>query len=60
MATARAQMGLYAHALEVTIESLGLTWKIIVSNFGFLILTYPGSNKPSVRGKEDLRYQRER
>ena len=60
LATARAQMGLYAHALEVTIESLGLTGKITVSNFGFLVLTYPGSNRPSVRGKEDLRYQRER
>ena len=60
LATARAQMGLYAHALEVTIESLGLTGKISVSNFGFLVLTYPGSNRPSVRGKEDLRYQRER
>ena len=60
LATARAQMGLYAHALEVTIESLGLTGKICVSNFGFLVLTYPGSNRPSVRGKEDLRYQRER
>ena len=60
LATARAQMGLYAHALEVTIESLGLNGKITVSNFGFLVLTYPGSNRPSVRGKEDLRYQRER
>jgi len=60
LATARAQMGLYAHALDVTIESLGLGGKISVSNYGFLILTYPGSNKPSVRAKEDLRYQRER
>ena len=60
LATARAQMGLYSHALEVTIESLGLNGKIAVSNFGFLVLTYPGSNRPSVRGKEDLRYQRER
>lgn len=60
LATARAQMGLYAHALEVTLDSLGLTEKIAVSSFGFLVLTYPGSNRPSVRGKEDLRYQRER
>lgn len=60
LATARAQMGLYAHALEVTLDSLGLGEKISVSNFGFLVLTYPGSNRPSVRGKEDLRYQRER
>lgn len=60
LATARAQMGLYAHALEVTLASLGLSEKISVSHFGFLVLTYPGSNRPSVRGKEDLRYQRER
>ncbi len=60
LATARAQMGLYAHALEVTIESLGLTGRVLVSNQGFLVLTYPGSNRPSVRGNEDLRYQRER
>jgi len=60
LATARAQMGLYAHALDVTIDSLNLSGKINVSNFGFLVLTYPGSNRPSVRGKEDLRYQRER
>jgi hypothetical protein len=53
-------MGLYAHALEVTLASLGLSEKISVSHFGFLVLTYPGSNRPSVRGKEDLRYQRER
>lgn len=60
LATARAQMGLYAHALEVTLESLGLSDKVAVSNLGFLVLTYPGSNRPSVRAKEDLRYQRER
>ncbi len=60
LATARAQMGLYAHALDVTTESLGLTGKIAISNSGFLILTYPGSNSPSIRANEDLRYQRER
>ena len=60
LATARAQMGLYVHALEVTLDSLGLSEKIQVSTFGFLVLTYPGSNRPSVRAKEDLRYQRER
>ena len=60
LATARAQMGLYAHALDVTTESLGLAGKITTSNSGFLILTYPGSNSPSIRAKEDLRYQRER
>ena len=60
LATARAQMGLYVHALEVTLESLGLGEAFDVSREGFLVLTYPGSNQPSVRSGEDLRYQLER
>jgi hypothetical protein len=31
-----------------------------VSLRGFLVLTYPGSNQPSVRSGEDLQFQRER
>lgn len=60
LATARAQMGLYVHALDITLDSLGLADSIEVSRTGFLVLTYPGSNQPSVRGGEDLRYQLER
>jgi hypothetical protein len=60
LATARAQMGLYVHALEVTLESLGLTDKIKVSHLGFLVLTHAGSMRPNVRANEDLKYQRER
>ena len=60
LATARAQMGLYVHALEVTLEHLGLAESIHVAHTGFLVLTYPGSNQPSVRSGEDLRFQRER
>jgi len=60
LASARAQMGLYVHALEVTLEGLGLAEQVDVSRSGFLILTYPGSNQPSVRSGEDLRYQLER
>lgn len=60
LAAARAQMGLYVHALEVTLDSLGLSRSINVSRSGFLVLTYPGSNQPSVRSGEDLRYQLER
>ena len=60
LATARAQMGLYVHALEITLEDLGLADAMSVSLQGFLILTYPGSNQPSVRSGEDLRYQLER
>lgn len=60
LAAARAQMGLYVHALEVTLEGLGLSRAVDVSNEGFLVLSYPGSNQPSVRSGEDLRYQLER
>ena len=60
LATARAQMGLYVHALEITLEDLGLANAVSVSMQGFLILTHPGSNQPSVRSGEDLRYQLER
>jgi hypothetical protein len=60
LSTARAQMGLYVHALEVTLESLGLTDKIKVSHVGFLVLTHAGSMRPNVRANEDLKYQRER
>lgn len=57
LATARAQMGLYVHALDVTLAGLGLADRIDVSRTGFLVLTYPGSNQPSVRSGEDLTYQ---
>lgn len=60
LATARAQMGLYVHALEITLDALGLGNSIDVAHTGFLVLTYPGSNQPSVRSGEDLRFQRER
>ena len=57
LATARAQMGLYVHALDVTLAGIGLTSRVDVSRSGFLVLTYPGSNQPSVRSGEDLTYQ---
>jgi hypothetical protein len=57
LATARAQMGLYVHALDITLDALGLADRVAVSRSGFLVLTYPGSNQPSVRGGEDLTYQ---
>lgn len=60
LAAARAQMGLYVHALELTLEHLGVADKVAVSQQGFLVLTYPGSNQASVRAGEDLRFQRER
>jgi hypothetical protein len=53
-------MGLYVHALEVTLDALGLTEKVKVSQLGFLVLTHAGSMRPNVRAGEDLKYQRER
>jgi hypothetical protein len=60
LAVARAQAGIYLHAMDLVVESLGVKDKINVSREGFLVLTRPGSNMPSVRAGEDLRYQAER
>lgn len=60
LAKARAQMGLYVHALELVLEKLGMSTSLALSNEGFLILTYPGSNQPRIRMGEDLRFQAER
>jgi hypothetical protein len=57
LAGARAQAGLYVHALDVVVADLGESARIDVSRQGFLVLTRPGSNWPSVRAGEDLRYQ---
>ena len=60
LAQARAQMGLYVHALRMVLEQLSISDRVGVSDSGFLVLTHPGSNAPSVRVGEDLRYQAER
>lgn len=57
LATARAQAGVYVHGLDVTLAGLGLADRFTVSRKGFLVLSRPGSNFPSVRANEDLRYQ---
>lgn len=57
LATARAQAGVYVHGLDVTLAAMGLADRIGVSRKGFLVLSRPGSNFPSVRANEDLRYQ---
>jgi hypothetical protein len=43
--------------LDVVVADLGESARIDVSRQGFLVLTRPGSNWPSVRAGEDLRYQ---
>lgn len=60
LAVARAQAGIYVHALDVVCAELHLTDQITIRRDGFLVLTRPGSNRPSVRAGEDLRYQAER
>lgn len=60
LATARAQAGIYVHGLRLVLEELGLDRDLTVSARGFLVLTRPGSNRPSVRADEDLHYQAER
>ena len=60
LATARAQAGVYVHGLELVLGALGITDAFRVQREGFLILSRPGSNQPSVRAGEDLRFQAER
>lgn len=60
LATARAQAGIYVHGLELVLEALGLKEAFRVQREGFLVLSRPGSNQPSVRAGEDLRFQAER
>jgi len=60
LALARAQAGLYLHALQLATRALSLHDKLDLDTNGFLVLTRPGSNRPSVRAGEDLRFQAER
>jgi hypothetical protein len=57
LATARAQAGVYVHALRMVLEQFGLADRLEVSDKGFLVLSRPGFNRPSVRAGEDLKYQ---
>ncbi len=57
LAGARAQAGLYVHALRSHLPLLGLESGLTASATGFLVLTRPGSNWPSVRAGEDLEHQ---
>jgi hypothetical protein len=60
LAIARAQAGIYLHAIQLVVEELGIRDAVEVSESGFLVLSQPGSMFPSVRPDEDLRYQAER
>lgn len=60
LAGARAQMGLYLHALRTVTEAFDDTDRPHLSEEGFLVLSRPGSDFPRVRPGEDLRYQADR
>jgi hypothetical protein len=60
LAVARAQAGIYLHAIQLVVEELDIASELYVSETGFLVLSRPGSNQPSIRPHEDLRYQAER
>ncbi|MDO9021263.1 MAG: hypothetical protein Q8S73_22870 [Deltaproteobacteria bacterium] len=60
LAATRAQAGLYVHALRVELQQSKLAQHFAVADDGFLVLTRPSFNLPSVRGAEDLQHQAER
>jgi len=60
LSTARAQAGVYVHALQLVVKDLELTEAVAIQQKGFLVLSRPGSNQPSIRAGEDLHYQTER
>lgn len=57
LASARAQAGLYYHALQLTLAAMNVSEAIDLGSVGFLVFTWPGSNAPSVRPREELTYQ---
>jgi len=57
LASARAQAGVYRHAFDLALRSLDLSDAVELARDGFLVFTWPGSNAPSVRPREDLTYQ---
>ena len=58
LAVARAQAGIYLHAIQLVVADLGREEEVEISERGFLVLSRPGSNQPSIRPDEDLPYQR--
>lgn len=57
LASARAQAGVYVHALRMVATEFGLAQRLTVADRGFLVLSRPGFNRPSVRAGEDLKFQ---
>ena len=57
LAQARAQMGLYLHALRVVTSDFAEHERPTFAEEGFLVLSRPGSDFPRVRAGEDLTFQ---
>lgn len=57
LASARAQAGIYRHALDLVVKAMGIEDRLEIARDGFLVFTWPGSNSPSVRLNEDLTFQ---
>lgn len=57
LAVARAQAGVYVQGLRLVVEELGLSGMVRVATGGFLVLSRPGFNAPSVRAGEDFEFQ---
>jgi hypothetical protein len=60
LATARAQGGVYLHALALVVKDLGLQDQLRLADDGFLVLSRPGSNFPRIRAGESLGFQARR
>lgn len=57
LALARAQAGVYVHGLRLVLADLGCADAVEAPGTGFLVLSRPGFNFPSVRANEDLEEQ---
>ena len=60
LAQARAQMGLYLHALRIVTDAFLEKERPVFADHGFLVLSRPGSDFPRVRAHEQLTYQADR
>lgn len=60
ISSARAQAGVYKHALEEWAIENKVQKSLAVDDFGFLVFTWPGSTFPVLRPSEDLRSQAQR
>jgi len=60
LVTARAQAGLFVHALQQQVADLGLDSRLKVRTDGFIVMTRPGSIFPAIRAGEELEFQAER